>query len=187
MRDQEILGHTYGKYYRRSDKELLCVVAIESVSPFLYALHPSSQVPYPVPHCSTLVTFSCRRLLSHANNSCLRGAFRQRDLATHGSPHARSSHLDSPITGSQTLDAPQEVSVRVDLWMEEDLAGRMNLHLKEGIVVSKAVNPDMYLLCFTVTQMLSANQSTRYCNRIPRFSHHISCWFFYCPCIWNIR
>lgn len=58
--------------------------------------------------------------------------------------------------------------------MEEDLAGRMNLHLKEGIVVSKAVNPDMYLLCFTVTQMLSANQSTRYCNRIPRFSHHIS-------------
>lgn len=27
--------------------------------------------PYPVPHCSILVRFSCNKLLSHASNSCL--------------------------------------------------------------------------------------------------------------------
>lgn len=32
---------------------------------------------------------------------------------------------------------------------------------------------------FTVTQMLSANQSTRYCIGIPRFSHHIAMYLEY--------
>ena len=27
--------------------------------------------PHPVPHCSTLVIFSCSRLFSHCTNSCL--------------------------------------------------------------------------------------------------------------------
>ena len=79
------LGHTYGKYCRRSDKEPLCRVEVESVGHCLRSLHPHDWLPYPVPHCSTLVTFSCRRLFSHASNSCLRGAFRQRGLATDGS------------------------------------------------------------------------------------------------------
>ena len=39
--------------------------------------NPAAGRPYPVPHCSTLVIFSCSRLLSHATNSCLQRFRRQ--------------------------------------------------------------------------------------------------------------
>ena len=68
------MGLTYGIYCRKSGRELLCIVEVKSACPFLYSIHARGQLPYPVPHCSTLVTFSCRRLLSHASSSCLQEA-----------------------------------------------------------------------------------------------------------------
>lgn len=55
---------------------------------------------YPVPHCSTLVIFSCSRLLSHATSSCL---------------SARSVHflLVTATVGLLTLIPPWLVEVRV--------------------------------------------------------------------------
>ena len=44
----------------------LVSVAIEG-----YGGEAGEEITYPVPHCSTLVMFNWRRLLSHATSSCL--------------------------------------------------------------------------------------------------------------------
>lgn len=64
----------------------------------------SAKVTYPVPHCSTLVMFSCSRLLSHATSSCLwkgGSAYAIGEGAANawkfGAAAWALSHLDSPI------------------------------------------------------------------------------------------
>lgn len=56
------------------------------------------EVSYPVPHCSTLVMFSCSRLLTQAINSCLS----IQNISLGLDPHSIMSFntdLDSPIFG----------------------------------------------------------------------------------------
>jgi hypothetical protein len=45
------------------------------------SLPSPSMMTYPVPHCSTLVMFSWRRLFSHATSSCLWGTRDQQNVA----------------------------------------------------------------------------------------------------------
>lgn len=56
---------TYGRCCRRSGSRALCRLVSYS------SLIAVSKAAHPVPHCSTRVRFSCKRLLSHASSSCL--------------------------------------------------------------------------------------------------------------------
>ena len=120
------VDYFYGICCHKSDRELLWEIGAESVAAFLHSFHPHVWVPYPVPHCSSLVTFSCRRLFSHASSSCLRATLHQRPFYKTGKHCTRRSHLDSPILGG----GPRGVRFGRRQRMKESLEGVDGVHWK---------------------------------------------------------